>query len=86
MKTDEHLHLPLGITEYIREQFREDFLFAVKKIFVKNGLKHYLVQVSKDDFIHMLTFDERGRIVVNQTDPAFPSDPREGLGFGETPE
>jgi hypothetical protein len=66
--------LPYGISEYIKEHFREDFLFDVKEVRQVKGHSYYTVEISKDNFIHTITFNERGEVMTEQTDQAFPPD------------
>lgn len=38
------------------------------------GQRRYLVEVSKDDYIHVMTFDEKGQLVNESAEKAFPSE------------
>ena len=76
--------IPYRISDYINEHFREDFLFEVKSIKEEKGHTFYTIEVSKDDYIHVLRFNEDGQLLKEETDPAFPLD--EEQGFGEVPE
>lgn len=69
-----HDSLPHGISEYIQKHFREDFLFEVKKVYLQKGQRRYLVEVSKDNYIHVMTFDEKGQLVNESAEKAFPSE------------
>ncbi len=70
--------LPYGISEYIRNHFTEDFLFEVKDFRKVKGNWEYMVEVTKDDIIHTLRFDERGVLVREEAEPAFPPDSHDG--------
>jgi len=78
--------IPSGISSYVKEHFRDDFLFAVKKIKGIHGSPLYVVEVSKDDFIHTLMFNENGTLLKEETEQAFPPDIHEEQAFGEIPE
>jgi hypothetical protein len=78
--------LPYGISEYITEHFREDFLFEVKEVKKLKGHVYYTVEVTKDNYIHTLKFDENGKLVKEKADQAFPEDIHEEPGFGDVPE
>jgi hypothetical protein len=52
----------------------------------KNDRMIYFVEVSKDDFIHTLKFNENGALMKEDTDQAFPPDIHEQHVFGEVPE
>jgi len=84
MKSEERI--PFGITDYINKNFQEDFLFEVKNIKEINGHPVYLIEVTKDDYIHTLRFDENGTLVKEEVDQAFPPDIHEEQTFGEVPE
>lgn len=84
MKSEDSI--PFGITDYINKNFREDFLFDVKSVKEINGHPVYFIEVSKDDYIHMLTFDENGTLMKEESAQAFPPDIHEERAFGEVPE
>ncbi|MBA4053574.1 MAG: hypothetical protein C0490_02580 [Marivirga sp.] len=77
--------LPYRISEYIKDHFREDFLFEVKEAKQK-GHWYYTIEVTKDNYIHTLKFDEKGELVRDQADQAFSPDVHEGPTFEEIPE
>lgn len=78
--------IPTGISEYIRNHFREDFLFEVKDVIEVQGHSIYKIEVSKDDYIHKLSFNEAGVLLKEDVQPAFPPDSHEGQSYGEVPE
>ena len=47
---------------------------------------NYIVEVTKDNFIHTLEFNEKGVIVKEDAVPAFPPDIHEEPGFEEVPD
>lgn len=83
MKTPE---LPYATTEYISRNFHEDFLFEVKEAKQIKGRWQFTVEVSKDDFIHTLQFDERGALIKEEAEPAFPAEAHEGPVPEDVPE
>lgn len=84
MKTEQKI--PFAISEYIRDHFKEDFLFYVKDIRAVHGHQVYTVEVSKDNYIHQLKFNEDGTLVDERSAEAFPPDIHEEQTFGEVPE
>jgi hypothetical protein len=76
--------IPYQISAYIKEHFREDFLFEVKDIRQVKGHLYYTIELSKDDVIHTLKFNEEGELMEDNTDPAFRPDDHDAPGFEET--
>jgi hypothetical protein len=66
--------IPLAISDYVTAHFKEDFLFEVKDIKEVNGHTFYTIEVAKDNFIHLLTFDEQGKLASEQASQAYPAD------------
>jgi hypothetical protein len=83
MKTEKRI--PHGISDYIQEHFKEDFLFDVKEVKEIDGHSVYTVEVSKDDYIHTLRFNEEGTLLKEEAEQAFPPDRHEQT-FGDVPE
>jgi hypothetical protein len=79
----EEQKLPYKISEYIKNKFREDFLFIVRDIKDLEGGKRYFIEVSKDDYIHQLQFDETGSLINKDASNAFPQDAHDGPSMGE---
>lgn len=79
--------VPYKISEYIRNTFREDFLCSIKSYSGDKGNKFYTAEVTKDDLIHYLKFDDKGNLMKDDADQAFPPDiheetfKEEGLNF-----
>jgi hypothetical protein len=86
MMTMDKAKLPYAATEYIAKRFREEFLFELKEHKQVKGQWIYVVEVSQDDFIHTLQFDEKGALVREEADPAFPADAHDGPAPEEVPE
>ncbi len=78
--------IPFKISEYIQDHFKEDFLFEVKDIKKIREQLYYFVEVTKDDYIHSLQFNEQGDLVEKNAEEAFPPDLHEGQTFGDVPE
>jgi len=73
--------LPFNVSEYIKEHFREDFLFDVKEVKQSKGHWYYTVEITKDDYIHTITFNERGEVVKDEAEQAFPPDGHDEPGY-----
>jgi hypothetical protein len=82
----EERKIPAGISNYVKEHFREDFLFDVKEVKEIQGHSYYVIEVSKDDYIHTLKFNEHGTLLQEDAEQAFPPDMHEEQPFGEVPE
>jgi len=78
--------LLLKASEYIQDHFREDFLFEVKEIRKIKDQFHYFVEVTKDDYIHSLHFNEQGNIVEDKAEATFQADIHEEQNSGDMPE
>jgi hypothetical protein len=63
--------IPYGISDYIREHFSEDFLFRVKEVNESKGHSVYVVEVSQDDYIYTLRFNEEGVLLNEDAEQAF---------------
>lgn len=77
---------PLRISEYVKDHFREEFLFEVKDVRQIKGQWYYTIEVTKDNYIHTLRFNEKGELVNEKADQAFPPDIHEEPGFDATPQ
>ena len=77
--------IPLKVSEYVNNHFREDFLFEIKEMKSKGRLC-YQVDVSKDNFEYKLLFNERGELLKEETENAFTPDPHEEPSAEDTPE
>ena len=84
--TGKDVKLPVAISDYIRDHFREDFLFEVKGVLKRKRSTYYTVEVTKDNYIHKLLFNEKGTLVADDADEAFPEDTHDAPGFGDVPE
>ncbi|MBL7849840.1 MAG: hypothetical protein JNN04_02980 [Cyclobacteriaceae bacterium] len=70
--------LPYATIEYIAKRFRKEFLFELKERKKEKGHWVYVVEVTQDDFVHTLHFDEKGVLLKEEADPAFPADAHDG--------
>lgn len=84
MKTQKGI--PFEISEYIRNHFREDFLFHVKEVKEVGGHSEYVVEVSKDDYDYTLRFNEKGKLLKEDAEQSFPPDIHEEQTLGDVPE
>lgn len=84
MRTEQKI--PSGISDYINDHFREDFLFTVKGVKEISGHTVYTIEVSKDDYIHTLRFNENGHLLKKEAEQAFPPDTHEEPTLGDIPE
>ena len=69
--------LPAGISEYIRKNFRDDYLTQIREVHEKNGEVYYFVDISHDDNLYHLKFNSRG-VLVQQELEYLPEFPEEG--------
>jgi len=46
----------------------------------------YRIEISENDNIHHLTFNEMGKVLKHEIDPSFAEDYYEGSFYGENPE
>lgn len=75
------IRIPQGIADYVKDRFREEFLFDVKSVVNVDGDTFYNVQVTKDGYIHALRFNANGQLVKEEADFAFPEDVYELRGI-----
>jgi hypothetical protein len=78
--------LPSQIIDYVNDHFREDFLLEVKEVRKTSTGWVYSIEVSKDNFIHKLRFNQNGSIVSGNSEEAFPADNHEGPSFETIPD
>ena len=78
--------LPFAISSYIQSHFQEDFLCKVRSIKSVDGHLRYALEVTKDDHIHNLTFNEDGKLLQEEAEQAFPPDTHDGVTLEDTPE
>jgi len=79
-------NLPPEASQYIQDEFREDFLFEVTEVREINGQPHYFVEVSKDGEVHLLHFNEKGKVIIDRIEDPFRPDPFEEPPFEEIPD
>ena len=78
--------LPYKISEYIKDQYREDFLFEVKEVKKVNGQWYYIVEVTADNYTHLLKFNEAGELIKEQAEQTFPPDDHDEPALENTQE
>ena len=79
-------NLPAGASQFIQDQFNEDFLFEVMEVRKINGEPHYFVEVAKDGMIHLLHFNENGKVVIDKLENPFRPDLFEEPPYDEIPD
>jgi hypothetical protein len=80
MKPNEKNPIPAGISEYIRDHFRDDYLTEVRTVKNKAGDLFYFVDVTHDQNLFHLKFDAHGRLVLQETEPILQLDDEEEIG------
>jgi hypothetical protein len=70
---DQH-KLPHNISEYIREHFRGSLLSEVKEHHDSHGRRLYDVELSHEDLIYQLRFDEKGVLINKTMEESFPDE------------
>ena len=69
-----HSKLPHRISEYITEHFRGSFLSEVMEHRDSQGRALYDVELSHEDVIYNLRFNEKGNLVTKTMEEAFPDE------------
>ena len=55
--------IPSGINQYVRENFKDDFLTDIRPFNNSKGEKSWCVDVTHDSAIHHLVFNSQGELV-----------------------
>ena len=68
--------MPAGISEYIRKNFRDDYLTQIREVREQNGEVYFFVDVSHDDNLYHLKFNSKGILVQQELEylPEFPDE------------
>lgn len=61
--------VPEKLSQYLKEHFGNSFTSGIKKIKDKNGKYIYLADISHEDVLHHLKFNEHGGIISKQHEP-----------------
>lgn len=61
--------VPEKLSHYLQDHFGKSFTSNIKKVKDKHGKYIYLAEVSKDDVLHHLKFNEHGGFVSGQAEP-----------------
>ena len=72
--------IPAGISEYIREHFRNDFLTDIRAVKNKSGELFYYVDVTHDKNLFHLKFDAYGNLLLRETEPIMELDDEDEIG------
>ncbi|MBL0340714.1 MAG: hypothetical protein IPP71_07230 [Bacteroidetes bacterium] len=67
--------IPVPISEYIKQNFREDYLTEIKLVKDSKGIGFYYVDVTHEDNIYHLKFNESGDLMQNEIESvSYPED------------
>ncbi len=58
----------------------------MKRIIQVKGRPQFEIEVSKDDYIYKLSFNEDGDLLKEEAEQAFPADEHEGPSFEDVPD
>jgi hypothetical protein len=75
--------VPYAASKYIREHYRGGYLSKVTPVTTKSGKTIFKVEVTENDVIHHLTFNEEGKLMDHRDDPVYDDDYFEGSFYGE---
>ncbi len=65
------------INEFVKDEFREGFLMDIKDPVTEEGKICFYVDVSLDNTLHHLKFNEHGALLSRESEPAFLADPHD---------
>ncbi len=68
---------PYEISEYLKENFGDDFLTEIKKTLNKEGESIYKVDVSSEDYLYHLKFNSIGALLEKNIEPILELDDQE---------
>jgi hypothetical protein len=72
---NKHKSIPGGISEYIRNNFREDYLTDIESIKNSDGIEFFYVDVTHEDNVYHLKFNSRGELIQKEIESVrFPDD------------
>lgn len=72
--------IPSPISEYIRKNFREDFINDVKLVKDDHGVGFYFVDITHETKTYHLKFSETGTLVQNEIESVVVPDDESELG------
>ena len=61
--------IPAGISDYIRNNFRKEFLSDIRPVQNKNGQLTFHVDISQDNTLYHLQFNDEGTLLIRYTEP-----------------
>lgn len=74
-KSQEQPVVPSGINEYIRKNFKDDFLTEIRPFTDKSGQIAWFVDVTHDSTVYHLRFNNEGLLLEQNADSiGFPGD------------
>lgn len=62
-------HIPIKITDYIKQNFEDGFLSDINYIKDKNGKKIYNVDISYNNNLYHLKFNSSGTLLTRTSEP-----------------
>ncbi len=67
--------IPAGISEYIKQNFREDYLTDVKSVKDGRGIEYYYIDVTHEDNVYHLKFNASGELIQKEIESVrYPDD------------
>jgi hypothetical protein len=67
--------IPAGISEYINQNFREDYLTDIQLVKDDKGIGFYYVDITHEDNIYHLKFNESGELIQKEIESVkYPDD------------
>lgn len=67
--------IPAGISEYIKQNFREDYLTDIKSVKDARGIEFFYVDVTHEDNIFHLKFNGHGELIQKEVESVrYPDD------------
>jgi hypothetical protein len=67
--------IPAGISEYIKQNFREDYLTEITSAKDAKGIEFFYVDVTHEDNIFHLKFNGNGELIQKEVEPVrYPDD------------
>ena len=67
--------IPAGISEYIKQNFREDYLTDIKSVKDAKGAEFFYVDVTHEENIYHLKFNDNGELILKDVESVrYPDD------------
>ena len=75
--------VPHAISEFIRNNFRGQFLTDIHPFKDRNGDQKFDVTISHDDTLHHLHFNKTGSLLSRSSEPLIEMDEEEGFDYDD---